>query len=91
MERDFRHTLNILENLRSANLGPSSIETVISGLQIGEQEKKVMSILSSRNNPPTSEANLRYCECLTTEKADYNGGWPYNSMPHTPTEKIYSN
>ena len=50
MEKDFTHILNILETLRSADLKPSAIESVITGLQIKESGKCTMSILNTGIN-----------------------------------------
>ena len=47
---DFTHVLNILETLRSADLNLSAIESVITGLQIKESEKSIMSILNTGIN-----------------------------------------
>ena len=46
MEKDFTHALKLLQTFREAGINPSTIESVIQGMQIGDAERRAMSILN---------------------------------------------
>jgi len=47
MEIDLRHTQNIFQMLREANIRSPTIDTIIDNLPIPQPEKRVMSILNT--------------------------------------------
>ena len=83
MEKDFTHALKLLQTFREASLKPSTIESVIQGMQIGDAEKRAMSIL---NHGQTKESmkfpnpDLRYYFCYKTTSEDYRREFDPSSL-----------
>ena len=93
MEKDFTHSLNILENLRKANLSPSSIEIVISSLQVREENS--ISILNKGQAEKLVRSEFENFVCYTVSempKSDYYQElYPRSLIPYKNGKIIYSN
>jgi hypothetical protein len=55
MEKDFTHTLKLLQTLREAGLKPSTIDSIVINSQLNDPDKKTISIL---NGHPTSKIGI---------------------------------
>jgi hypothetical protein len=86
---DFKHSLDLLQTLRHANLSSSSIDTVIKSLPV--KEKRSIAILNTSTSPVFSIENLNHYESYVSEKADDNQGWPNSPETPIPIGKIYTN
>ena len=93
MEKDFTHSLNILENLRKANLSPSSIEIVISSLQVREENS--ISILNKgqaeKHVRSEFENFVRYTVSEMPKSDYYQELYPRLLIPYKNGKIIYSN
>ena len=87
MEKDFKHVLNLLQTFREAGLRSSTIESVIQGMQIGDVEKRAMSILNrgqAKECMKFPNPGLRYYFCCKTTSEDYRKEFDPSSLaPYT--------
>ena len=87
MEKDFKHVLNLLQTFREAGLRSSTIESVIQGMQIGDVEKRAMSILNhgqAKESMKFPNPNLMYYFCYKTTSEDYRMEFnPSSLTPYT--------
>ena len=80
MERDFTHTLNLLQTLREASIKPSTIESVIGNMPLSELEKKTMFILNrgQSSTPKFSDSRVVDYVCYKTASDDHKAEY----IPH---------
>ena len=93
MEKDFTHSLNILENLIKANLSPSSIEIVISSLQV--REGSSISILNKGHAEKYIRSGfenfVRYTVSEMPKSDYYQELYPRALIPYNLGKIIYGN
>ena len=73
MGKDFTYALRILQTFSEAGIKPSTIESVIQGMQIGDAEKRSMSILNhglAKEGMKFPDPNLMNYLCYKTMSED---------------------